>query len=745
MSEENIFEDNEYAKRIHNGVQDAIKAFSSGDPLAFDTYSQVETVMNSSIDYRDIKSEIEDLREVIVHLDNCYHVSGEECINPITSDIVTDNEYDAFKKRIEQIDPAWDGLDGVIAADEEIVGKKVAHDPPMTSISKCNGTQEEKEALLLKWINNSLENISYKVKGIVPGTLTFIHAEKSNKLSVSYKHDGIAVSINYKNGKLLNAALRSKSGVDGIDVTAKIKNVKNVPTKLPLPLTLTIRGEIETYVGTFEKVNETLSEADKKSNPRAYTAGTMNRKTAAEMKGMGLVFVAYNIVNFDDAPYKTEIERATWVKETLGINYVKTILFSFAHLGAFETVHRQLPFMVDGAVVSVNNLEEQVGLGTHGNRASGNPKGKIAWKFADEVKEAIVTSIEWQIGRTGTATPVLNFKGIQLEGTTVSKCTAHNLGIIEKNKIGVGSRVAIIKSGKIIPKIKSVIEAKGKVEYPDVCPCCGEPTKRVDGNNGALSLVCDNSLCTAQQVQNLDHYLKRIGVKGIAEKNIEKLTKAGLVSKPADFYKLTIDGIKAIGIKERSATLIVARVKMVVAPEQEKDNSVLISLINKIKDKKIPIKMETFIASLGIDGSGREFGRIMAENYDNLDDVRKLSKEELGSHRGIGITTASSVYNYFKDNANQVDELLKFVKIEIVKKKSGNLDGKNFVLSGSLDGGKTKWKTLIEDNGGTVKSSLSSKIHFLIAGEGSVGKTQKAEKLNIPILDVEKLEKMLSS
>lgn len=743
---DDIFVDDSYGKMIHDGAKEAVKDFQDAikydKSLNFDTVDKVDTVMNTSKRYQFLEDEVIDLRKTIVHLDNCYHITGEDCINPITGDIVTDNEYDAFKRRLEQIDPTNAIFDTTFAADEEVIGKKVKHSPPMTSIAKCNGTQKEKEDILKKWMEDCIKGVIFPV--VKPGLdLDFLIAEKSGIFSMSFKHDGIALSIEYENGKLMRAGLRSKTGDDGIDCTAKVRTLKNVPHTLAEPWTFKVRGEIETYIDVFDKVNATLSEKDKKTNPRAYTAGAMNRKTAAEMKDMGLSFVAYNILEFDDAPYKTEIERAKWAEDVAGFKFVKTIPFTFAHLCAFEKVHREVDFMVDGAVLSVNNLEDQLALGTHGNRASANPKGKIAFKFADEVKNAIVASIEWQTGRTGTITPVLNFKGIQLEGTTVSKCTAHNLGIIEQNKIGVGSTVAIIKSGKIIPKIKAVVKAIGNVEYPSTCPTCGFATERVVGNNDTVSLVCKSTTCSAQQVQNLDHYLKRIGVKGIADSTISKLCEAGLVSCSSDFYKLTLDKIKAIGIKERSATLILARIKMIVAPEQEKDSSILLILLNKIKDKKISIKMETFIAALGIDGAGRELGRIMAEKYDSFDAVRKLSAAELEAHDGIGPITASAVYNYFKDNADEVDELLKFINIEIVEKKSGKLDGKKICLSGSLPGGKAKWKALIEDNGGTVSSSVSKKTDYLCAGEGSGSKSDKANKLGIPVITTDDLKKMI--
>lgn len=679
-------------------------------------------------------NEIKRLETIIKTLDTAYHTTGEECRNPFTNEIITDNEYDQLKKKLKQLDPNNEIFTTVFASQEELIGNKIVHNPPMTSISKCNGIQEEKEETLLKWMRDCITN--YDINN-------FEQAEKNNCFSMSYKHDGIALSLEYENGKLMRAGLRSKSGVDGIDCTAKAKVIKGIPTILSKPLTLTIRGEIETDIKTFAEKNTTLPEKDRKTNPRAYTAGAMNRKTAAEMKDMGLRFIAYNILNFQNPPYKTEIERAKWAEEILGVNFVKTIPFTFKHLNAFEQVHRQLDFMVDGVVISINDLNAQVDLGTHGNRASANPKGKIAWKFADEIKTAIVTSIEWQTGRTGTITPVLNFDGIQLEGTTVSKCTAHNLGIIKKNKIGIGSKIAIIKSGKIIPKIKEIIEAKGEVLIPNTCPTCGEDTREIEGCNSTESLICDNINCPAQNVQNLDHYLKRIGVKGIAESTIAKLCESELVEEPADFYKLTLEDLINIGFKERSATLILARIRMVNAPEQEKDNNFLQLFIHKIKDKKISIKLETLIAALGIDGAGRELGRILAENYNNFEEIRALTIEQLSSHDGIGHITASNVVKYFQENNDKIDRLLNYIRLEVTKKKTGNLEGKQICLSGIFPGGKNKWKKIIEDNGGKVTSSVSKKIDYLVASDGSGSKSDKARKFNIPIITVDDLEKMI--
>jgi DNA ligase (NAD+) len=665
---------------------------------------------------------IKELEEIISSLDTAFD-KGDDCINPLTGEIVLDNEYDALKAELFKLKPDSKIFTTVTASKVENKGKIVSHNPPMTSINKCNGTEEDKGKILDKWFADCQKY----------GAILF---------SMSFKHDGLALSLEYENGILKRAGLRSKSGKDGIDVTDKTCYIKNIPQQLPLPLTCIIRGEIETTKTEFEKQCHILGN-EAKANPRAHTAGSMNQKTAEQMKNRGLSFIAYNIINLEDPPYTTEIERAEWANRVLNLIFVKTIPFSKDKLQVFESQHRRLDFMVDGVVISVNDLSIQEKMGHTGDRDNGNPRGKIAWKFKDEIKTAIITNIDWNCGRTGVITPILNFDGIQLESTTVQKCTCHNLAMIEKYKIGIGSKVEIIKSGKIIPKLHKVIESKGEVKYPKECPSCGNPTKRVEGNNNAVSLICDSPTCPAQQVQNLDHFLKRMGVKGIAEKNIEKLCEYGLVKEPADFYKLTLESIMGIGIKERSATLILARIRMINNPEDEKDNSILIATLKAIKNKKIKVKMETFIASLGIESAGREMGRILSENYSDFNIVRNLKQEELERFDGIGPITAENVVKYFKESSSIIDNLLEFIEIIIPEKKSGNLNGKIFCLSGSLPGGKTRIKEIIESSGGKVSSSVSKKTNYLVAGEGSVGKSSQAEKLGVPIVTVEDIERML--
>jgi len=684
----------------------------------------------------DKKKRIKELEKIIKALDTAFHIKGDDCVNPLTGEIVLDNEYDALKVELFDLSPKSKIFTGITAATGKVSGKVVVHDPAMTSINKCNGTEDEKDKILDKFFKDCYKiDLDYSAvnKKSWAGWL-------SRFFSMSFKHDGLALSLEYENGILKRAGLRSKSGMDGIDVTEKTRHIKGIPQQLPLPLTCKIRGEVETTVSEFERQCEILGD-DAKANPRAHTAGSMNKKTAEQMQDRGLRFTAYNILQLEDPPYTTEIERADWATRVLNLNFVKTISFSYDKLKTFEGQHRRLDFKVDGVVISINDLELQKDMGTSGNKETGNPKGKIAFKFRDEVKTTIVTNVIWQTGRTGNVTPVLMIHPIQLEGTTVSKCTAHNVGIIKTNKIGIGSEVEIIKSGKIIPKLHKVVVATGSAHIPTRCPSCGDGLLENNGSGNSLALVCDNAECPAQNIKNLYHYLKTLGCKGIAESTINKLADAGLVVKRSDFYKLTLKTLLDSGITERTAVLILARAWMISAPEQEKDNVVLRNQLKTISTITVP--MEKFFASFGMDGAGKEVGRLLSKKYKDFDKIRNLTINELETVDGIGFTTAQSVTDFFSKNRDEVNELLKFVILEAPQGKSGKLNGKKFVLSGSLDLGKGYWKEQIENIGGEVKSSVGRKVDYLVAGDGSGAKSDKANELGIPILDEEALEVMI--
>jgi len=678
-----------------------------------------------------IKQRIKELEEIIPVLDTLFEL-GEECINPLTGEVITDNEYDGLKRELMLLEPN-SKVFKTITTSKVSAKNKILHDPPMTSIAKCNGTEEEKENILKKWFIDCFPDNPKDIPNSTPDA------------SISYKIDGIACSIIYEKGILICAGLRSKSGEDGTNVTDKMKYIKYVPEKLPLPISCTIRGELVTLLSDFKRISDKLG-VGAKVNARAQTSGSMMLKTAEEIKDRCIQFMAYNILNLKNPPYKTEVERAKWANQELGIRFVQTTHFSKEKLKKLEYEYKKLDYMTDGIVLSLNNLENQLALGHSGGKKTGDPKGKIAWKFKDEIKKVTVKEIVWQTGKSSAITPILVFDGIEIEGTVVQRCTGHNVSIIKNNKIGVGSEIEIIKSGKIIPKLHKVIKAKGELDIPSHCPSCGYATKIKNGNDGAQSLICmnKNNLCSAQNIKKFNHFLTTLGCKGIAESTIEKLIDGGLLKQFADFYDLRVDTLVAAGFTYRTALLIVARVNMIHEPEQIKEDILLEREIeDTIHNKELVFPMDKFFASLGIEGAGNSTGTILSQIYGDWNKIISATEEELKEIDGIGPISAKEIVSYFKEHKEEIADLVEYIVFE-APKSSGKLKGKTFVLSGKLDGGgKSFWKNKIEEQSGIIKGSVGKSVSYLVAGSGSGEKSEKARKLGIEIIDVKKLEVLL--
>ena len=675
----------------------------------------------------DLPKAIHNEEIIIAKLDEMYE-NGDDCIHPFSREPVTDSEYDAIKRKLFLIYPESQVFNKVVSGIKGHGRKKIKHDPPMTSIDKCNGTEEEKGKILKKWLGERIPLNKIKDK---------------NLFCMSLKYDGVALSLTYKDGKLQTAALRS-DGIMGEEVTASVKNIDGISLRLPIPISCTIRGEVICLKSKFVKVNEKLEQMGMptKANPRNHAAGVLHRENSDEVKDMGLEFVAYNIINFEDAPYKTEIERANWAVENLNLNYIRIVPFDFFLLEKWEETHRQLDFLVDGVVIAANNIEHQEGLGTVGSSVTGNPKGKIAYKFADEVKQVIVKDVVWDTGRTGHITPVLHFDGVNLEGTVVSKCTAHNAGVIINDKIGIGSIIEVIKSGKIIPKLKRVVKSKGFSGLPDKCPVCDSFLHRVNGKDGAQSLFCENSNCASQMMKNVIHYLNIIGVKGVGEYVLNKISEHNSCLDINLLYSLSYQQlIDEFGISPRTALLTVARIHMIKSAEKMEDDE-LKTEIKRIFDKKKKIPIATFFAALGIKEAGKEAGKLLSSHFGSWASIRSSSATDLENIAGIGPVSAKNICKFFNDLGKGIDDLLKnHIELELPLK--GILTGKSFVFTGGFTDGKKKWQLEVEKAGGQVKGSVSKQVDFVIVGTDSGNKSKKAKELGIKTIDINELQNIL--
>ena len=401
----------------------------------------------------------------------------------------------------------------------------------------------------------------------------------------------------------------------------------------------------------------------------------------------------------------------------------------------------KLDFEVDGVIIGVNNLGQQEQLGRHGDPLTGNPKGKIAWKFREEEATPTINAIEWQTGRTGKLTSVAVFEAVRLAGTNVSRATLHNAGFMERNQITIGSKIAVRKAGKIIPKVIKVIDGQGKPNFPEDCPSCTSPTKlQTGGTDEMLELICTNPDCPAQNISTLCYFLATFGVLGLGESRVTQLFESGLVTKPADFYQLDIDSTMSSGLTRRQATLAVAAIQMIPAPDKL-TNDVLEEAIHSAIRTKKEVPLWQLFASFGIESASKSAGKALADHFGSFQKIRTATIEELELVDDIGSITATAITEFFAAHQNDIDALLKFVE-PTTTVSEGKLSGKTFCFSGGFPEGKKHWEKEVESRGGKCVSSVSKKTNYLVAGPGSGSKSEKAARLEIPILTTQQLSEM---
>lgn len=695
-----------------------------------------------------------DLERIISHLDELYYL-GDDCLHPDTGDLVSDSEYDALRRELKSLRAdSWVFSAQTAAKGADVTNQKVRHNPPMTSIAKANHEKlEVKQEILFKWMSEAL---SEAPKSIFSGQQYMLKEEYNGKpvsypkgyFYQAYKLDGVAVGLYYENGVLVKAGLRPRKGRDGEDVTEQVKYVAGVPKKLSEPLTCSIRGEIICKKSDFEKVQKELIAAgeDARANPRNHAAGAIrNFKDPSKVAKMRLTFMAYGIEKLDNPPYKTETERAKWVNTVLQRDlFIQTREFNFYDLAKMEELAPSLDYEVDGVVVGVNSLEDQEQLGRHGDQETGDPKGKIAWKFAEEEANPIVGDIIGETGRTGKIVPVATFPDVKLAGTNVGRCTLHNYGFIIRNKIGIGTKLRVIKSGKIIPKAIGVVS--GQVNNPHIphsCPSCGQKAHLEDGGkdkdgNVMQELWCRNDDCPSRHLNRLEHFLKTVGILGLGDSKIELLVQAGFVKKFSDFFRLTVASAKKAGMTERQALLAVGALAMIQSPEKLSDDELKAKLTIPAT-RQIPLWL--LIASFGIPTAGKSAGKVLVDHFGSFDAIRNASVEQLAEVEGIGEKTAQILFDYFRDNKKEIDDILDFIDPQLPKK--GKFTGTVFCLSGSFVEGKKHWEDKIEQAGGKCTGSVGRKVNYLVAGPGSGSKSDKASELGVKIITEQELAKLL--
>jgi DNA ligase (NAD+) len=543
------------------------------------------------------------------------------------------------------------------------------------------------------------------------------------------KYDGASISITYENGLLQRAVTRG-DGFQGDDVTNNIKTIKAVPIKLKgdFPDKFEIRGEIVLPFAGFEKMNQDLIEIGETpySNPRNTASGSLKLQDSAEVAKRPLDCLLYSIIGSNLA-IKTQNEALQKAKDwgfkvPNQSKLAKNLDEVFQFIDYWDVHRHDLPYETDGVVVKVNLIQYQNEL----DFTAKSPRWAMAYKFKSEQVSTVLNSISYQVGRTGSITPVANLEPVQLAGTIVKRASLHNADQIEKLDIRIGDTVFVEKGGEIIPKIIAVDLSQRKsnsepTTYITNCPECNSELIRSEGE---ANHYCPNFYgCPPQIIGRIQHYISRkaMDIEGLGGETVALLFNAGLVSNYADLYELQKEQIIPL---ERMA-------------EKSAEN-----LVNGVLDSK-NVPFERVLYALGIRYVGETVAKKLAKHYKNIDAIAKANLLELVLVDEIGEKIAQSVVQFFENQENIIIiERLKNHGVQLEMNVandttvSDKLKGKIFVVSGVFEiYSRDELKKAIEDNGGKVGSSISSKTDYVIAGDNmGPSKLEKANQLNIPII-----------
>nr|WP_315153690.1 NAD-dependent DNA ligase LigA [uncultured Flavobacterium sp.] len=553
------------------------------------------------------------------------------------------------------------------------------------------------------------------------------------------KYDGASISITYENGKLVQALTRG-DGFQGDEVTNNIKTIKSVPLQLKgsYPDKFDIRGEIILPLKGFEKMNQELIEIGETpySNPRNTASGSLKLQDSAEVAKRPLECLLYSVTS-SNLPFSSQIEglesaRKWGFKVPSEAKLANNLQEVFDFIDYWDVHRHKLPYETDGVVVKVNSIQHQQELGY----TAKSPRWAIAYKFKSEQVSTTLNSISYQVGRTGSITPVANLEPVQLAGTIVKRASLHNADQIEKLDIRINDTVFVEKGGEIIPKIIAVDlekrpENSEATKYITHCPECETELVRSEGE---ANHYCPNFYgCPPQIIGRIQHYISRkaMDIEGLGGETVALLFKNNLVHNYADLYDLKVEDILHL---ERMA-------------QKSAEN-----LVNGVeKSKEIPF--ESVLFALGIRFVGETVAKKLAKHYKNIDALSQASLMDLILVDEIGERIAKSVIEFFENEENKriIERLKSYgVQFEIFEKINPNATekfiGKTFVVSGVFaQFSRDDLKKAIEDNGGKVGSSISAKTDFVVAGDNmGPAKLEKATKLNVSIISEDQFITMLN-
>ncbi len=640
----------------------------------------------------------ERILELTVKLDEAARAYYQE-----DREIMSNFEYDALYDELLALEKET----GIVMAGSptnkvgyEILSQleKVDHESPMLSLDKTKSPED-----LRSWLGDQ--------KGML-----------------SWKMDGLTVVLTYRDGVLAQAVTRG-NGTTGEVITNNARVFKNLPSRIPWEGEVVLRGEAIIHYSDFERINASIEDVESRyKNPRNLCSGSVRQLNNEITANRNVYFYAFGLVSAQGREDHNSVEENMLWLEEMGFTIVPYVMVTgeniLEEIRIFSEKIRQNDFPSDGLVLIYDDIAYGISLG----RTAKFPRNAIAFKWADEEAETSLIRIEWSPSRTGLINPVAIFEPVELEGTTVSRASLHNLSIIESLALGEHDRIKVYKANMIIPQISENLTRSGGYPVADHCPACGSQTE-IRMENGVKTLYCPNPFCSAKKIKLLTHFVGRdaMNIDGLSEATLTKMADRGFIEELYDIYRLDryqeeIVGMEGFGVKSYQ------------------------NLIQSI-EKSRKTQLFRFVNSLGIPNIGEANAKLLCNHFGNsLDTLRQAPVEEMVQIEGIGEVIARSVVDYFSNEHNEkvIDGLLAYISFDTAEApvdQEKSLEGKTFVITGNVNHFKNRkeLKEKIENLGGKVTGSVTGKTDYLINNDkmSSSSKNKKAKELGISIISEE--------
>lgn len=654
---------------------------------------------------QNIKEKIENLRATLrYHSDRYYNDDAPE---------IEDYEYDMMMRELKGLEEKYPEFDSADSPTKRVGGKadnsfaSVEHTVRMESLQDAFSKEE-----IFDFDRRVKENVSDVHYVVEP------------------KIDGLSVSLEYVNGEFFRGSTRGDGNV-GEDVSGNLRVIHNIPLKLnhALPY-IEVRGEVYMPKKSFDRLVDRQLINDEKpfKNPRNAAAGSLRQKDSEVAATRGLDIFVFNIQQIEGKELTSHKESLDYLKE-LGFNTipyyerVDDIETAFEKVLQIGEKRGELEFDIDGAVIKVDDFSEREQLGS----TAKFPKWAVAFKYPPEEKQTEILDIEITVGRTGKLTPTAVLSPVHLAGTTVSRATLHNQDFINEKGVNIGDIVTVRKAGDIIPEVLCVNEKRtnGSFIYPERCPSCNEKVVREEGES---DIRCINPECPAQLLRNLIHYCSRdaMDIEGLGPSIIETFVNEGMIKTVTDIYRLDKEKIASLdGFQQTSANNIIESV------ENSKNND-----------------LSKLIFALGIRHIGAKAAKLLSDEFKNIDNLMNASLEAICDIDGFGDIMAKSAFDFFQsESARELIADLKSFGVNTESKtviKDNRFEGMTFVLTGTLPTYKrSEASKIIESFGGKTSSSVSKKTSYVLSGESSGSKLDKANQLGVPVIDENEFNEMI--